>query len=143
VGAPPETVSAEAGAQRLLAAFKADDPSLAHDFFFPADAFDLVKDMAVPGRYHRRLVAWYEEDIHAEHERYRRAAEQVWVFERFELGHCAWMAVHTEGNKLPYWSCRRSRFTASAGERTLTFEIHVLINWGRNWYVTHLGPIRN
>jgi hypothetical protein len=139
-GTPPPAGSAEEGARLLLEAIRDDDPKRAAGFFFPAAAFDLVKAMAVPGRYHRKLVAWYEEDIHAEHARF---SDPAWRFQTFELGRCKWQEKGTEGNALPYWSCRGSRVTASAGDRTRRFDIAVLINWGDRWYVTHLGPIRS
>ena len=138
-GDPPDVSGAKEGASKLLDALKRDDPSVAAGFFFPADAFDLVKDMAVPGRYHKKLVRWYEEDIHKEHGRFKSVE---WQFEDIELGRCRWKEPGAEGNKLPYWSCGRNTVTARAGDRIRRFEIRVLINWGENWYVTHLGPIR-
>jgi hypothetical protein len=139
-GTRPDAASAEAGARRLLDAIKADDPKLAAGFFFPADAFDLVKDLPVPGRYHRKLVAWYEEDIHAAHALTRDAGGLA--FDRFELGRCRWIDKGVEGNRLPYWSCSRNAIHARAGERAQRFDVHVVINWGKCWYVTHMGPIR-
>ncbi|MDD5307826.1 MAG: hypothetical protein PHU25_10940 [Deltaproteobacteria bacterium] len=140
-GERPGAASAGTGARRLLDAIKADDPALAAGFFFPADAFDLVKDLPVPGRYHRKLMAWYGEDIHAAHALYRDVGSLA--FDRFELGRCRWMEKGTEGNKLPYWSCSRNALFAKTGGKTRRFDVHVVINWGRDWYVTHLGPIRN
>ena len=138
-GSPPAASAAEAGAKELIAAIAAGDPARARGFFFPADAFDLVKDLPVPARYHRKLVGWYDEDIMKEHRRFRKGD---WRFEKLELGRCRWKEKGTEGNKLPYWSCRGNFVTATDGNRKRRFEIRVLINWGRNWYVTHLGPIR-
>jgi len=140
-GTPPPPDSAEACARRLLDAIRAGDPSLATDFFFPAEAFDLVKDMPEPRSYHRRLVRWFEEDVGAEHDRNPDVADLA--FDRFRLGRCDWIARGEEGNLFPYWSCRHSFFWAkspSGAERR--FEIRVLINWGPDWYVTHLGPVR-
>jgi hypothetical protein len=139
-GAPPPIDSAEQGSRLLLDAIEADDPSIAAGFFFPAAAFDLVKAMAVPGRYHRKLVGWYAEDIRAAHARF---SDPSWRFASFELGRCRWQEKGTEGNALPYWSCRGNRVTAQSGDRTRRLDINVLINWGRRWYVTHLGPIRS
>lgn len=138
-GAPPGIASAEEGARLLLAAVAADDPALGRGFFFPAEAFDLVKDMAAPGNYHRKLVRWYEEDIRALH---RRFASGDWKVQGVALGRCKWKEAGREANKLPYWSCRRSTVTAADGARTRRFDIEVLINWGDRWYVTHLGPVR-
>jgi hypothetical protein len=139
-GTPPPADSAEGGARLLLDAIQADDPSIAAGFFFPAAAFDLVKAIAAPGRYHRKLVAWYEEDIRAEHARF---SDPSWQFEALALGRCKWQEKGTEGNALPYWSCRGNRVTARSGDRTRRLDITVLINWGQRWYVTHLGPIRS
>jgi hypothetical protein len=139
-GTPPPEDSAEEGARFLLEAIRDDSPEHAAGFFFPAAAFDLVKAMAAPGRYHRKLVGWYEEDIRAEHARF---ADPSWRFQSLELGRCRWQEKGTEGNALPYWSCRGNRVTASSGDRTRRFDITVLINWGDRWYVTHLGPIRS
>jgi hypothetical protein len=139
-GTPPPADGAQEGARRLLDAIKADDPSIAAGFFFPAAAFDLVKAVAVPGRYHRKLVGWYEEDIRVEHARF---PDPSWRFKAFELGRCKWQEKGTEANALPYWSCRGNRVTAQSGDRARRLDINVLINWGKRWYVTHLGPIRS
>ena len=138
-GASPSQHSAEAGAEQLLTALKTGDPAPAADFFFPAAAFDQVKDLPVPARYHEKLVRWYREDIQKEHARFKKGE---WAFEKLEMGRCKWKAIGTEGNKLPYWSCTRNFVTATDGSRKRRFEIRVLINWGQHWYVTHLGPIR-
>jgi hypothetical protein len=138
-GVLPDVSGAEAGARQLLAAVSRGDPALAADFFFPEEAFDLVKDLPVPARYHRKLVRWYQEDIMKEHPRFKRGD---WQLEKVSLGHCKWKEAGTEGNKLPYWSCRGNFVIATDGERKRRLEIHVLINWGKRWYVTHLGPVR-
>jgi hypothetical protein len=107
---------------------------------FPVEAFDILKDLPVPAAYHRRMVRWYEEDVHAERERLRGVTELT--FERFRFGTCTWQDRHTEGNLLPYWSCRRNRIFARAGTRPVEVEVRVVINWGPRWYVAHLGPVR-
>jgi len=139
-GEPPGVASFEEGARNLLEAFEKNDPAVASGFFFPAYAFDLVKDLPVPGRYHRKLVRWYEEDIGTARKRFARG---TWELEKVELGRCRWKEPGTEGNKVAYWSCRGNFATARQGDRTRRFEIRVLINWGDRWYVTHLGPIRH
>jgi len=138
-GVRPGPDSALEGAATLLRAVTENDPALAHGFFFPADAFDLVKDLPVPGRYHRRLLAWYDEDIRAEHRRFRGGA---WQVSEVRFGSCKWKEPGSEGNKLPYWSCYKNLVVARDGERTRRLEIHAMINWGERWYVTHLGPVR-
>jgi hypothetical protein len=140
-GQPPAVESAEAGARLLFDAIKADDQSLASGFFFPGPAFDLVKNMDEPARYHRKLVTWFEEDVHTEHERYWGVTTME--YEGFELGGCTWMEPLSQGNRLPYWSCRNSRILARSGKRLFDYRIKAIINWGERWYVIHLGPIRS
>ncbi|MBI2894517.1 MAG: hypothetical protein HYY06_13275 [Deltaproteobacteria bacterium] len=140
-GTTPSPATAEAWAPRLLEAIKADDPSGVLDVFFPAAAFDIVKAMADPARYHRRLVAWYEEDLHIEHDRFPDVADLS--FDRFQMGRCTWQERGSEGNRIPYWSCRHNFLHArSTTGRRRAFEIRVMINWGQSWHITHLGPIR-
>ena len=138
-GTLPPPSSAEAGAKTLVQSLSTGNSALARNFFFPKDAFDLVKDLPVPERYYKKLVRWYEEDIAKEHRRFNTGD---WRFESLEMGRCRWKEPGTEGNNLPYWSCRGNVVTATNGEKKRRFEIRVLINWGSNWYVTHLGPIR-
>jgi hypothetical protein len=138
-GERPGPASAVEGAASLLRAVAADDPSLAHAFFFPADAFDLVKDLPVPGNYHRKLLSSYDEDIRAVHQRFRGG---TWRVDELRFGTCKWKEPGSEGNKLPYWSCYRNLLVARDGEHTRRLEIQALINWGDRWYVTHLGPVR-
>lgn len=139
-GEPPDVQSAEEGARKLLAAIKADDPSLARDFFFPAEAFDLVKAMENPRNYWDRLEKYYDEDIHTEHERYWGV--HTFEYDSFEMGHCQWKEPLSQGNRIPYWSCRNSRLLARSGTKLFDYLIKYIINWGDRWYVIHLGPIR-
>lgn len=139
-GPRPDPMLAETMVRRLFDAIVADDPSLAADAFFPAAAFDLVKAMDEPGRYHKKLLAWFDEDIHIEHKRYPDVAGLEYA--GFEPGKCKWMEIHTEGNKLPYWACRYNAFYGKRDDIKKKFELRVMINWGSSWYVTHLGPVR-
>src|SRR5262245_17103119 len=100
----PEPGDAQEKAARLFEAIVRDDPGRAADFFFPRDAFLLVKAMPDPGRYHDRLRKRYEDDIHALHHALP-AGEKV--FERLELvKRGGWVKVGEEGNRLPYWVSR-------------------------------------
>jgi hypothetical protein len=138
--AMPDTGSAEPMIRKLFEAVRTDDASLAADFFFPAAAFDLVKNMENPGRYHEKLVGWYAEDIHLAH---TTAPDiEALVYDGFETGKCRWMEPNTEGNKLPYWACRYNYFYGKSGDKRRRFDLRVMINWGKRWYVTHLGPVR-
>jgi len=137
-GQCPAAASFTPRAQALVQAINADDPALAVDVFFPAAAFDLVKDLPVPGRYHRRLSAWFVEDLRA----LAAALPGDLVFERFELGRCRWTARGVEGNRLPYWSCWHNTLHVRRGGKSRRIDVVDVINWGEEWYVTHLGPVR-
>src|SRR5687768_5150958 len=63
---PPVGDAAEKG-RRLFEAIVADAPDRAMDFFFPRDAFLVLKGIGNPGAYHDRLVATYRRDIHELH----------------------------------------------------------------------------
>jgi len=138
--AMPDIGSVEPMIRKLFEAIRLDDASLAADFFFPADAFDLVKNMETPGRYHAKLAGWYAEDIHLAHATAPDA--EALVYDGFETGKCRWMDPNTEGNKLPYWACRYNYFYGKSGDKRRRFDLRVIINWGKQWYVTHLGPVR-
>lgn len=139
-GERPGPASAEALARRLLAAILADDPAPVTDLVFPVGPFAMLKDLPDPAAYQRRLVRWFEEDLHIKHG--ELGGLETLEFRSFRFGRCEWVPKWGEGNLIPYWSCRRNRITASAGRREVEIEIRVLINWGQEWYVTHLGPVR-
>ncbi|MBN2529990.1 MAG: tetratricopeptide repeat protein [Deltaproteobacteria bacterium] len=138
-GSPPKKDSALTGAQKLLTAFTTNTVDDAMPFFFPAEAFNVVKDSPNPGRYHNKLLEWYKEDFQQERARFK---DMGWKVDDIELGSCNWKAPGTEANKVAYWSCTRNIVSASNGDKKRRFEIQVLINWGKDWYITHLGPIR-
>jgi hypothetical protein len=138
-GEIPSVVSAEQSVALLLDAIQSGEPEKAAPFFFPKDAFNIVKDSSNPERYHSKLAKWYGEDILKEHLRF---SSKKWTFSKFEIGRCKWKDIGTEGNKVAYWSCVGNFVSAVADGQTRRFEIRVLINWGDKWYVTHLGPIR-
>ena len=138
-GARPALGGAEAMARKILDAIVKDDPAAVADQFFPAAAFDVLKDMPKPRDYHGQLVKWYVADIHREHERLKGATKVE--FDGFNAGRCVWKVIGSEGNKLPYWSCYRNEFHAKVDGQRLSIGLKAMINWGKVWYVTHLGPI--
>lgn len=112
----------------------------ASTLFFPAEAFDQVKGIKDPGAYHKQLVSWFAADLVREREGLKAGAP--WSLDSFKLGFCKWKEKGTEANALPYWSCYRSKLKLkNAKNETKQVEIRVLINWGTQWYPTHLGPI--
>jgi hypothetical protein len=121
----------------LIEAIRKDKPEIALPLFFPADAFDQVKAIKDPGRYHRKLVKVYLEDVRA----LRKGLDDPDNIElvSVELGRQRrWMKRGAEGNNYPYWAMYKAKVTVKDGARTRVLPLRVMINWGDQWYVTHL-----
>jgi hypothetical protein len=145
-GTLPDLASAEAMAKRLLAAIVAGDADAAVAAFFPRAPFLALKAIKSPGDYHDQLVRWFRADVQREHERVKSLGPLV--FDGLRKGGCVWKEKGSEANAIAYWSCYKSRFfarpaTPPAGKapQRLEFQLRAMINWGSDWYVTHLGPI--
>lgn len=138
-GEMPELQAAETMLSQLIPVIEANKVEQAAALFFPKDAFLELKAMAGAGNYHDQLVKWFQADITREHARLQ--GKTGWVLERFDKGRCVWKAPGTETNKIGYWSCYRSQFVVRQGETHVTIGLRAMINWGSQWYITHLGPI--
>ncbi len=135
--APPDMALSRARVELLVQAIRKDEPELALPLFFPAAAFDQVKAIKDPGRYHRKLVKVYLEDVRA----LRKGLKDPNNIELIsvEAGRQkTWMKRGAEGNHLPYWAMYKARVTVKDGDRTRVLPLRVMINWGDQWYVTHL-----
>lgn len=135
----PKLEPAEAMAARLLVAIAKDDAKSVVDEFFPKDAFRALKDIKDPDAYHTQLVKWFAADIHKEHLRLKDLGPLV--YDGFKAGNCVWRDKGSEGNRIAYWSCYRNKFYAKSSNGRQELDLKVMINWGPQWYVTHLGPI--
>jgi len=108
--------------------------------FFPAEAFNQVKGIKDPGAYHKQLVQWFAKDLAREGERLKPGAP--WLVDGFKLGFCKWKEKGSEANAHPYWSCYKSKLKLkNVKNESNVVEIRALINWGNQWFITHLGPI--
>ena len=135
--APPASAPAALAGEAILAAVLRDQPEDAAPWFFPAAPFEALKDIPEPNAYYSQLVNWYFADIRRAHDRLKKSGPLT--FEGFKLGYCVWKDVGSEYNKIPYWSCYHSKIIVSSRAGREAFEIRTMINWGRVWYVTHLG----
>ncbi|WP_141735738.1 hypothetical protein [Oligoflexus tunisiensis] len=126
-------------AQRLLTALEKGGFADVQDLFFPEPAFLQLKAIAKPADYYRQLVKWYEQDFAREKARFKNRGPLV--FKAMKGGSCKWKAAQTEANSIPYWSCYKRKIELTVGGQPETIEVRALINWGRQWYITHLGPI--
>lgn len=141
-GTPAAVQAFDGKAQRLLDVFASGEVSAADDIFFPREVFKELKAIAKPDAYYQELMKRYRADLMAEHQ---KAKGTPLTFVSFKLGSCKWKAKGTEANSIPYWSCYRSKIKVKAGEgpaaKTSDIEIRTLINWGKDWYITHLHPM--
>ncbi len=136
---PPGDV--ETRARRLFEALRTGAVEGAMDFFLPRDPFLAIKDMSGAAGYFNTLTRAYRRDIEAHRRELPGLARATFV--RFDLSRaCTWMTAGREANRLPYWSCYRSRLVVDVGGREVPLEVRVMIHWGRRWYVTHLRPFR-
>ncbi len=134
----PAVGDADAKARKLFEAIQKNDPALAADFYFPRDAFLLVKAMSDPGRYWDRLRKRFDDDIHALHAAHPELAKATFV--RLELvKRGGWVKVGEEGNNLPYWVSRHSWLHYTVDGKPAKIEVRVLITWDDHWYITHLS----
>ena len=138
----PPAGDVDVRARHLVDALRTGAPAevaAAADFFLAREPFLAIKDMSGAAGYFSTLTRAYRRDIEA----YRREVPGLAgaTFARFELSRaCTWMSVGREANRLPYWSCYRSRLFVTVGGRERALPVHVMINWGDRWHVTHLRP---
>ncbi len=138
-GKAPDAASFESKAALLLQAIEKNDAELAAPVFFPKDAFVELKGIAKPEEYYQQLLGWFKDDIAREHE--RLVVQDPLKLVSVKGGSCTWKKKGSEANNIPYWSCSKTKMTIQVGAKTETLEVKTRINWGKEWYVTHLGPI--
>lgn len=134
------TPTLEAHARSLLEAVANDDPELARDFFFPREPFKPLKDVADPDRYWRQLFGAFKRDIHELH-----LKRKNWAGARFDaisLGTApTWVRAGDEYNKIGYYRTFHARLRYRMGEKTDAVDVHTIISWQGEWYITHLSPV--
>lgn len=125
----------------LLEAIANDDPDRAKDFFFPRAPFTPLKDVTNPDKYWVQLYASYKRDIHELHLK-RRDWSGV-TFESITLGSPpTWVKPGDEYNKIGYYRTFNAKLRYTIGDRKGVLDVHTIISWQGDWYVTHLGAIK-
>lgn len=125
----------------LFQAIVKDDPAIALPFFFPLDAYKVVKDIDKPERdWKLRLVAHFKRDVHEYHRKLGSGADEArLVGLDVPEDRATWMKPGSEGNRLGYYRVLRSTLrytTGDGGEKSLP--ITSLISWRGVWYVVHV-----
>ncbi len=134
----------DAGVQGLWQAIVRDDPQLAMPFFFPESAYLQVKAISDPATdYQQRLIANYEEDIHALHAQLGDTGSSAqYVGIDVPDGQAVLVQPGEESNKLSYWRVYGTTMQYAVNGTTNSFPVTSLISWRGEWYVVHLGAIR-
>lgn len=137
--------SFQAHVSELWQAIVTDDPSVARAAFFPLGAYRQVKAISNPdGDYSSRLIAAYDEDIHALHAKLgSQAGGAQLTGVDVPDAQAVWVEPGAEYNKGSYWRVYGAtlRYTTPDG-RSGAFPIASLISWRGEWYVVHLSSIR-
>jgi hypothetical protein len=134
----------DAGVQGLWHAITSDDPASALPFFFPQSAYVQVKAISDPvGDYHSRLIANFEQDIHALHTQVGADGSRAKLGGLTVPGDQAvWVQPGAEYNKGSYWRVYGSTLHYTVDDQDHSFPVSSLISWRGQWYVVHLGEIR-
>ncbi len=125
----------------LFKAIVADDPSIAMPFFFPVEAYNVVKDIEKPERdWKLRLVAHFKRDVHEYHQKlgvdpgHARLVGLDVPEER-----ATWMKPGSEGNRIGYYRVLRAQLRYENAEgKARSLPITSLISWRGVWYVVHV-----
>lgn len=141
----PSSATFQDHVRALWQAIVSDDPAVARSAFFPLGAYRQVKAISNPdGDYTSRLIAAYDEDIHALHAKLgsQAAGAQLTGIDVPD-SQAVWVLPGAEYNKGSYWRVYGAnlRYTMPDG-RSGAFPIASMISWRGEWYVVHLNSIR-
>ncbi len=137
--APPPAQSFDKAAEALLLAISSGSFADVRELFFPENVFLELKAIAHPQTYYQQLMTWFAKDF--ENEKKKLAKDAPVKFKSFKRGSCRWKSIQSEANAIAYWSCYRNKIIFEQADKEQQIDIKTLINWGPNWYITHLGPI--
>ena len=135
---PPGAEPSAERAKLLVQAIREDKPELAEPFFFPKEAFRQVKSIPKPDRYWKRLMRIYREDVHDLRRKLKKPDEVEFVAFEVDKAKKKWQPRGEEGNNYPYWAMYKARLVVKDDGRIKKLKLRVMINWGDQWYVTHL-----
>jgi hypothetical protein len=133
-----------AGVSALFSAIQSDDPSRAEAFFFPLEAYELVKDVQKPARdWKFRLIANFRRDVHDYHEKLgKRAGEAHLVGLELAEKNVRWMKPGSEGNKLGYFRVTHSKLRYELDGKTRSLDVTSFISWRGDWFLVHLNGFK-
>ncbi|MFO0546939.1 MAG: hypothetical protein U0271_01060 [Polyangiaceae bacterium] len=129
----------------LWNAIVTDDPESADRAFFPAIAYEQVKDIKNPkSDWKNRLLKAFHRNIHGYHKKLgKHASELKFLGVEIDEPRAKLMGRGKEGNKLTYWRVTRSkiRYEDEKG-KARSLELTSLISWRGEWFVVHLDGFK-
>lgn len=135
---PLESEELTARAKQLFEAIVHDDPALGESFWFPKEPFIPLKDVKGPDKYWNNLHATYARDIHALHR--KRKSWDGATFVGFKVGSTPkWVPPGDEVNKIGYYRSFRGKLTYRIDDKNSTIDVHTIISWQGEWFITHLS----
>jgi hypothetical protein len=138
---PLESEDLTQRAKKLLDAIVQDEPAVGESFWFPKEPFIPLKDVKGPDKYWDNLHASYARDIHALH-RKRKSWEGA-TFVGFKMGSTPkWVPPGDEANKIGYYRSFRGKLTYRMDDKDTTIEVHTIISWQGEWFITHLSKFK-
>lgn len=129
--------------RQLLRAIETDSPALARPLFFPEAAYLRMKTGLITdpiGDYNHRLVAFYDLDLGAYHQRLIGQHTTTFVRVVANLRLATWITAGTCENRIGYWHEPGVRLVVERDHRVVSAAVASLISWRGVWYVVHLGP---
>jgi hypothetical protein len=132
----PDFSAADVMARLIVEAISAGKAEIAVGAFFPKEPFLALKDMFEPDKYYLQLRSSFAGDL-MKHK--AKLADPTLAFASFKPGFCKWKGIGSEYNRIPYWSCYHNKVFLNSPTRKAEIDIRVMINWGKEWFVTHLG----
>ena len=128
----------------LWDAIVTDDVQKARPFFFPLAAYKQVKQISDPaGDYDKRLITYYDQDIHALHKQLgANAAKAKFVKLDVPSANAQWIKPGVEYNKGAYWRVFDSKLLYTVDGKQSSMLVKSMISWRGEWYVVHLSSIR-
>jgi len=128
-------------AKKLFEAIVHDDPALGESFWFPKEPFIPLKDVKGPDKYWDNLHKTYARDIHALHR--KRKSWDGATFVGFKMGSTPkWVPPGDEANKIGYYRSFRGKLTYRIEDQNVTIEVHTIISWQGEWFITHLSKFK-
>jgi hypothetical protein len=128
----------------LFAAIVKGDAEIARPFFFPVEAYEVVKGIEKPAAdWKARLWALFVRDVKRYHDALGPDPDKAKLVGFEPSANAKWMKPGAEGNLIGYHRMTRNKLLVTAADgKQHKLEITSLISWRGEWYVVHLNGFK-